>query len=62
MMNNGNDARPKTWQSSEILEWFLKTCVKPWIVSKEGGEAMSSNEGVCDSSTDKGVVVTLGGV
>lgn len=23
---------------------------------------MSSNEGVCDSSTDKGVVVTLGGV
>ena len=31
-------------------------------MSKEGGGAMSSNEGVCDSSTDKGVVVTLGGV
>ena len=29
---------------------------------KKGGEAMSSNEGVCDSSTDKGVVVTLGSV
>ena len=62
MMNNGNDARCQNLTKLRDLGVISEDLCQAMDSVKGGGEAMSSNKGVCGSSTDKGVVVTLGGV